>query len=163
MRMRWLSNGAALAVATWIAVGAAGAATAKTLYQWKTADGTVAYADDLRRVPERYRSEVQKKTVGTLHGYKRFTPTDPKATAKRAAALAERVEHLRAQNTPPAAPKVEPLRAEPAPIERVREPEFALETPHFRIGNRAARPDGHAHYNVSRPLGFNVDEPGTPR
>jgi hypothetical protein len=163
MRMRWLSDAAAVAAAAWIAVGAAGGATAKTLYQWKTADGTIAYADDLRRVPERYRSQVQRKTVGSLHSYKRYTPTDSKATAKRSAALAERVEHLRAQNTPPAAPIVEPLRPEPAPAVRAREPELALETPYLRMGYRAARPDGHAQYNVSRPLGFNVDDPASNR
>lgn len=44
-------------------------------FRWITVDGTVAFADDLKRVPERYRASAERvEFEHGLDGYARFTP-----------------------------------------------------------------------------------------
>ncbi len=72
-----------------------------SLYKWKTADGTVSYTDDLKRVPEQFRGEaVQTKTSG-LKDYARYTPRNEKAQVGQSERLQERLERLRAFNATP--------------------------------------------------------------
>jgi len=72
------------------------AAQAGSLYRWETADGTVSYTDDERRIPERYRGSVETIERTALTDYERFTPTDAGAAAAQAERLQARLEHLRA-------------------------------------------------------------------
>ena len=73
-------------------------ATAGQLYRWTTSDGTVAYSDDAKRVPEAYRASAARTTVKALGSYDRFTPSDDKAQARYAERLDARLERLRALN-----------------------------------------------------------------
>jgi hypothetical protein len=68
---------------------------AGTLYKWTAEDGSVAFTDDAKRVPERYRSQVKTIQTGGLETYQRFTPEDPAAVASQRADLAARLERLR--------------------------------------------------------------------
>ena len=70
-------------------------ALAGTLYKWAAEDGSVSFTDDPKRVPERYRSQVETIQTGGLEAYERFTPTDPAAVANHRAHLAARLERLR--------------------------------------------------------------------
>lgn len=84
-------------------------AGAGTLYKWTADDGSVAYSDDLERIPERYRDRAETLETGGLDGYERFTPADSAAQGEQRRLLEARLERLRAQNRP--APTV----AAPAP------------------------------------------------
>jgi hypothetical protein len=88
-------------------------ALAGTLYKWTAEDGSVAFTDDAKRVPERYRSQVKTIQTGGLDGYQRFTPEDSAAVASQRADLAARLERLRERSavtsvTPVAAPQAAP-------------------------------------------------------
>jgi hypothetical protein len=96
MRKRWLRSGL-LALWTGVAVfGAAGVAGAGTLWRWKTDDGAIAYADDEKRVPERYRERAEQVTPEALEGLGRITETDAEASQQHADRLGERLAALRA-------------------------------------------------------------------
>jgi len=81
------------------AFGAASAPVhAEQLYRWKSADGTVSFTDDAKRVPERYRGAAEQIDTNSLAGYGRYTPTDANASQEYAKRLAERLEILREAN-----------------------------------------------------------------
>lgn len=96
MAMGWAL--AAVAGAAWL--GAAGVAAAQsaratgTIYTWETEDGTVAFADDWKRVPRQYRDAAEKRATGSLSGYERFTPQPAAPAADYADRLAARLQHL---------------------------------------------------------------------
>jgi uncharacterized protein DUF4124 len=69
-----------------------------TLYRWVTADGTVSYTDDAKRVPERYRTSMQTIERGMLSDYGRYTATDVEAHQEQTARLEKRLDALRAMN-----------------------------------------------------------------
>jgi hypothetical protein len=73
-------------------------ALSETLYRWKTDDGSVGYADDLKRVPERFRKSAEAIATGSLATYSRFTQTDPEADKAQAANVADRLQRLRELN-----------------------------------------------------------------
>ena len=88
-------------------------AAAGSLYKWTTEDGSVAFTDDPKRVPERYRSQVKTIRTGGLDVYERFTPGDTRRQSEQRKRLEERLERLREINRPPrsavvAAPGVQP-------------------------------------------------------
>lgn len=66
--------------------------------RWETEDGVVAFADDPRKVPARYRDAAEVVQAGTEAA--RITPLDAVAVAAYRTALAERLEHLSAINLP---------------------------------------------------------------
>ena len=68
------------------------------LYRWESADGTVSFTDDAKRVPERYRGASKQIDTNALAGYGRYTPTDAAATETYEKRLNERLEALRAAN-----------------------------------------------------------------
>ena len=72
--------------------------TAGTLYKWVAEDGTVAFSDDIERVPERYRAKVEARETKGLGDFERFSPTDDAAQAEYRERLAARLERLRALN-----------------------------------------------------------------
>jgi hypothetical protein len=88
-------------------------AMAGTLYKWTAEDGSVAFTDDPKRVPERYRSQVETRTASGLDDYERFTPGDPVRQGEYQKRLEARLERLRRFNAPgtvgmPLAPAVQP-------------------------------------------------------
>jgi len=93
----WLGAVALLAVS----------ASAGTLYRWTNADGVVAYADELKRVPEAYRASAEPVKTSSLSSYKQFTPAPAAESKNYTQRLGEHVERLRevndaAQPAPPA-------------------------------------------------------------
>ena len=86
------------AVAAGAVVALALPAAAETLYHWRSEDGAYAFADDLKRVPERYRAQVEVRESETLDAYARFTPGDPGATSDYARELDAYVQRLREFN-----------------------------------------------------------------
>jgi hypothetical protein len=72
------------------------AADAGTYYRWETEDGGLAFADDPKRIPERYRAKADLIETEGLGSYERYTPTDPQAAQESAERLSERLEALRA-------------------------------------------------------------------
>ncbi len=81
-----------------ILVFGAASAQAEQLYRWESADGTVSFTDDAKRVPERYRGAAKQIDTNALTGYGRYTPTDAAATQDYEKRLNERLEALRAAN-----------------------------------------------------------------
>jgi len=90
--------GSVFCMAAGALLAAVAPAAAGTIYRWKAADGSIAYADDLKRVPERYREHVETLTTEGLGDYKRYTPTDPAASREYRQQLAERLDSLREWN-----------------------------------------------------------------
>ncbi len=88
---------AAFAAAGMFALSAAAPARAGALYRWETEDGTLAFADDVKRIPDRYRSGATEILPERLEDYSRFTPTDQSAQQIHADRLAERLDGLRVQ------------------------------------------------------------------
>lgn len=89
-----------LTVLLLLAVALAVPASSETLYRWTTDEGSVAFSDDLKRVPERYRAQAKAIETRRLPGYARYTPTDAQAGAAHAERLAARLERLREVNAP---------------------------------------------------------------
>jgi len=75
-------------------------AMAGTLFKWTAEDGSVAFTDDPKRIPERYRSQVKKIETGGLDAYERFTPNDSARQSAQQKRLQERLERLREFNRP---------------------------------------------------------------
>jgi hypothetical protein len=92
---RWGRAAVAGLVAGTFTLGAA-VAHAGTLYRWKTENGTIAFADDARRIPARYRDQAQEIPTADLSTYSRFTPIDSDAQTANAEQLAKRLDTLRA-------------------------------------------------------------------
>jgi len=82
--------------------GLASPALAGGVYRWTAADGSVSFADDLERVPARFRASARKIELGDLADYPRYTPQLEPARAARADRLFRRLEALRAANQPAA-------------------------------------------------------------
>jgi hypothetical protein len=82
-------------VAGGVALGAIGA-EASTLWRWQTEDGSVAYADDEKRIPERYRARAEAVTPESLSDMGRITTLDASATQAYSEQLAARLAALRA-------------------------------------------------------------------
>lgn len=143
MRRIWIPLGTLMA-AGGIAAAEPASAETGTLYRWESADGTVSFTDDVKRIPERYRADAATIDRTVLSDYGRFTPTDAAASAVHAERLSRRLEALRDANaavpeaTEEAAPAVRPTvatRATTRNVERRR---------------RVYRNDGSYYYQYSR-------------
>lgn len=102
-----------LVAAVLLIAALAAPATAGTLYKWTAEDGSVAFTDDPKRVPERYRSQVETREASGLENYERFTPGDPIRQSEYQKRLEARLERLRRLNEPrpvavPIPPGVQP-------------------------------------------------------
>jgi hypothetical protein len=73
-------------------------AGAETLFRWTAEDGSVAYTDDAKRIPERYRPSAQTIQTGGITGYARYSPAKGPAQVEYTEQLAARVERLRELN-----------------------------------------------------------------
>ena len=99
---RFLARGKSAVVGALACAGAFAAATlavpahAGTMYRWETDNGTLAFADDVKRIPDRYREKAEAIASQSLDGYHRFTPTDAGAQQIHADRLADRLDGLRA-------------------------------------------------------------------
>lgn len=117
------------------------------LYRWETADGTVAYTDDAKRVPERYRDSVQTIDRTMLMDYGRYTPTDAAASQEYADRLAKRLEGLRAMSAADDAARAdEDAVGEDAPVVAVAAPA----TRDINRRRRFFRTDGTSYYRYYR-------------
>jgi len=76
-------------------------ALAGTLYKWTAENGSLAFTDDPKRVPERYRSQLKTFRTAGLDAYERFTPGDTARQTEQQKRLQKRLERLRALNRPP--------------------------------------------------------------
>jgi hypothetical protein len=73
------------------------AASAAEVFRWTAADGSVAFTDDVKRIPAQYREQAVRTPAGDLSGYGRYTPARAVPTRSEIA-LAERLERLREIN-----------------------------------------------------------------
>lgn len=73
-------------------------ATAANVWSWRTEDGSVAFTDDPKKIPARYKGEARRQQTGELGGYAALTRTDTGASARHAARLERRLARLRALN-----------------------------------------------------------------
>ncbi len=70
-------------------------AVAGQIYSWHTENGDVAYTDNPKKIPARYRSQVQKRAGARIEDYAKFSSGEPDGTDRYAEQLAKRVEYLR--------------------------------------------------------------------
>ena len=68
-------------------------------YTWETADGSVAFTDNPKNIPARYRDQVQVRKSGGIGDYARFTAEDSADTGHYSDQLAKRIEYLRGSNS----------------------------------------------------------------
>jgi len=91
-------------------------ATAGTLYQWRTEEGSLAFADSIKKVPARYQAEMMTRKMASLSDYDRFTPVDDAVNTRYEEELTARLAVLRSRNTRIApAERAHSMRA-PSPI-----------------------------------------------
>jgi len=102
--MRFRSHPLTFVLAAALLAAPALTAQAAGLYKWETESGAVAFTDDPKRIPARYRDQAVAVETRRLADYARFTEVaSPVETAQAPApSHAERVEdrltHLRALN-----------------------------------------------------------------
>ena len=72
-------------------------ATAGTIYQWRTEEGSFAFADSLKKVPARYRTGMTTRDMKSLSGYDRFSPVDRSATSRYERELSVRLDVLQSR------------------------------------------------------------------
>jgi hypothetical protein len=65
------------------------------IYSWETADGNVAFTDNQKNIPARYRDQVRVRKSEKIQDYARFTSDDSTQTERYSDQLAKRVEYLR--------------------------------------------------------------------
>jgi hypothetical protein len=85
-----------IAAAVLFAVAAPAGAT--VAYRWKTDDGTYAFTDDARRIPEKYRDQARASTMRPLRAYKNFTPAQRSGTQAYRKQLEQSARDLRKLN-----------------------------------------------------------------
>ena len=65
------------------------------IYSWDTGDGNVAFTDNPKNIPARYRDQVQVRKSAGIGDYERFTSEDSDATGRYSDQLAKRIAYLR--------------------------------------------------------------------
>jgi len=68
------------------------------IYSWDTGDGHIAFTDNPKNIPARYRDQVTVRKSAGIEDYKRFTAEDSARTDRYAEQLAQRIEYLRRVN-----------------------------------------------------------------
>jgi len=68
------------------------------IYSWDTGDGNVAFTDNPKNIPARYRDQVQVRKSEGIANYARFTAEDSAVTDRYSDRLAKRIEYLRRAN-----------------------------------------------------------------
>ena len=73
----------------------ASSSRAGEIYSWTTVDGNVAFTDNTKNIPARYRDQVRVRQSGKVQDYERFTSEDSTRTERYSDQLAKRIEYLR--------------------------------------------------------------------
>jgi hypothetical protein len=73
-------------------------AVAGEIYSWETADGDVAFTDNPKNIPARYRDQVRVRKTEGIEDYARFTAEDSAETERYSDQLAKRIEYFRRSN-----------------------------------------------------------------
>ena len=76
-------------------------AFAGTMYNWQAQDGSETFTDDPKRIPARYRNDADRRPMGHLKDYSRYTPSQVSSSEAYAERLVRRLEHLRKQGARP--------------------------------------------------------------
>lgn len=99
MRNMWnRSRMAGTLVGAGLALAVAAPAGAGTVYRWRTDDGTLAYTNIRKQIPERYQANAEEVQLGSLEAYKRYTPQGAAGTQAHARSVSENLARLRALN-----------------------------------------------------------------
>ena len=97
--MRFPSHPKLLALAAALVLaGQAFPAAAGSFYRWETEDGGIAFTDDPKQIPERYRDAAEAIGNPKLDDFERFTPMATSRPAAYADRLEGRLTHLRSLN-----------------------------------------------------------------
>lgn len=78
--------------------GVAATAEAGSFYRYETEDGGIAWTDDAKRIPARYRDQAAVVENKGLDDFERFTPMAPSKPSTYAERLDDRLAHLREMN-----------------------------------------------------------------
>jgi hypothetical protein len=89
-----------LALTGFVSVLVATSAAAGTAYQWTTEDGTLAFTDDPKRIPAKYKDAATKRDLGKLKSYPRFTVAKTTTREPYGERLGARLEALRTPALP---------------------------------------------------------------
>jgi hypothetical protein len=73
-------------------------AVAGDIYSWETVDGNVAFTDNPKNIPARYRDQVRVRKSQGIKDYAQFTAEDSAVTDRYSDQLAKRLEYLRQMN-----------------------------------------------------------------
>jgi hypothetical protein len=96
--LKWIT----LSLTFLLCTGLAGAASAGSVWRWTANDGSVAFTDDVKRIPEQYRASAKVVRTGDLGSYARYTPAETRAASQeRSLQLMERIARLRELNEAP--------------------------------------------------------------
>jgi hypothetical protein len=88
-----------LCVSLLLSAVVAGPAAAGSVWRWTADDGSVAFADDAKKIPSQYRASAKLVRTGDLGGYARYTPAETRAASQeRQLQLKERIARLRELN-----------------------------------------------------------------
>ena len=78
-----------------LVAGLAGPAFAGNVYSWVTDDGTYSFTDNSKRIPAKHREEAQKRPMGKLTRYERYTRVASTTRKPYADRIRERQMELR--------------------------------------------------------------------
>ncbi len=70
-------------------------AWAGDVYSWQTREGTLAFTDDQKRIPARYREDSTTRDMGRLVGYERYSGADEETKILYASRLNARLTRFR--------------------------------------------------------------------
>jgi hypothetical protein len=82
--------------------GFAGSAAAGNVYSWVTEDGTYSFTDDSKRIPAKHRDEAERRPMGKLSRYERYTEVSTDQDKTYAERIVERRDQLRDRIEAPA-------------------------------------------------------------
>jgi hypothetical protein len=108
-------------------------ALAVSVYTWTTDEGTLAFTDDAKRIPAKYKDAAQSRTIGSLKTYPRLTESQ----IKYPKGYAERMQARLAATRAPAPPAVSA-----APPELAAQPVTIDVSTSGRIGDQVSIPVG---------------------
>ena len=97
MRML-ISRGCRAALTASLMIGLAAPAMAATVYAYVTEEGTHAFTDDPKRIPAKYKDAAERRTMGQLKRYERWTPSDRASDGAYVDRLPDHLERLREAN-----------------------------------------------------------------
>jgi hypothetical protein len=90
-----------LTVVGLVSLGFAAPVAAGTAYEWTTDEGTVAFTDDPKRIPGKYKDAAVKRSLGKLRNYPRLTVSKKTSEASRSERVEARLAELRKGALPP--------------------------------------------------------------